>query len=212
MPRLVAVSTVPVHRRMPPDLTGRTPGEHAVAQEHVRALQAIARHGDRQEFARLFAYFAPRVKAYLMRLGADDATAEDLMQDVLLTVWRRAPSYDPSLAGVSTWIFTIARNRRIDALRRGKRPPLDAEEPSLLPSAPQAPDSALDAQQWEKKIGTAIATLPAEQAQMLKLAYFEDRSHSDIAEHLNLPLGTVKSRLRLAVGRLRSLFEPEVSS
>jgi RNA polymerase sigma-70 factor (ECF subfamily) len=197
---------------MPPDLTTRTAEELATAEAHVQALQAVARHGDRQAFARLFAFFAPRVKSYLMRLGADEAAAEDLMQDVMLTVWRRAPSYDPTLAGVSTWIFTIARNRRIDALRRGKRPAMDANEPALLPSAPPAPDNALAAQQWESKITAAIATLPAEQAQMLKLAYFDDRSHSDIAAALSLPLGTVKSRLRLAVGRLRSLFEPEVTS
>jgi RNA polymerase sigma-70 factor (ECF subfamily) len=181
------------------------------AEEHAQAVQAIARHADRQAFARLFQFFAPRVKAYLMRLGADDAAAEDLMQDVMLTVWRRAPTYDPALAGVSTWVFTIARNRRIDALRRVKRPPIDADEPALVPSAPLAPDSAIAAQQWETRIAAAIATLPAEQAQMLKLAYFDDRSHSDIAETLKLPLGTVKSRLRLAIGRLRSLFEPEDS-
>lgn len=211
MLRLVAVDTAPLHRRMPPDLTGRaTPGQ-ATAEDHARALQAVARHGDREAFARLFRFFAPRVKAYLMRLGADDAAAEDLMQEVMLTVWRRAPTYDPALAGVSTWVFTIARNRRIDALRRVRQPPVDVNEPALVPTAPAAPDSAVAAQQWEAKIATAIATLPPEQAQMLKLAYFDDRSHSDIAETLKLPLGTVKSRLRLAIGRLRSVFEPEES-
>ena len=211
MPRLAAIVTAPVDRRMPPDLTGRRPPELATAEDHAQALQAIARHGDRQAFARLFQFFAPRVKAYLMRLGADDAAAEDLMQDVMLTVWRRAPTYDPALAGVSTWVFTIARNRRIDALRRVKRPPTDTDEPALVPAAPIPPDSAVDAQQWEVRIAAAIATLPTEQAQMLKLAYFDDRSHSDIAETLKLPLGTVKSRLRLAIGRLRTVFEPEDS-
>ncbi len=216
MPRLVAVAVAPDDRRMPQDFTdGRpvTPGVEApTADDHVAAVAAIARLGDRAAFGRLFRFFAPRVKAYLMRLGADNAAAEDLMQDVMLTVWRRAPTYDPALAGVSTWIFTIARNRRIDALRRGRRPPLDAEEPALQPAAPVTPDSALDARQWERRIGAAIAVLPPEQAQMLKLAYFEDRSHTDIAETLNLPLGTVKSRLRLAIARLRSAFEIEVSS
>jgi RNA polymerase sigma-70 factor (ECF subfamily) len=196
---------------MRPDFTGRPTPEQAAAQEHARALQAIVEHGDRQAFARLFRFFAPRVKAYLMRLGSDDAAAEDLMQDVMLTVWRRAPTYDPALAGVSTWVFTIARNRRIDALRRVRQPPVDANEPALVPSAPPPPDSAVAAQQWEGRIAAAIATLPPEQAQMLKLAYFDDRSHSDIAEALKLPLGTVKSRLRLAIGRLRSVFQPEDS-
>lgn len=196
---------------MPPELTGQASPELATAEEHARALQAVARQGDRQAFARLFRFFAPRVKGYLMRLGADDAAAEDLMQDVMLTVWRRAPTYDPALAGVSTWVFTIARNRRIDTLRRVRQPPVDANEPALVPSAPPSPDSAVAILQWEVRLAAAIATLPAEQAQMLKLAYFDDRSHSDIAEALKLPLGTVKSRLRLAIRRLRSVFEPEES-
>ena len=209
MPRLVAVTAALDDRAMPPGFSdGRAEGP-AAGDAHVEAVLAIARHGDRAAFARLFGYFAPRVKAYLMRLGADDGAAEDLMQDVMLTVWRRAPTYDPALAGVSTWIFTIARNRRIDTLRRGRRPPLDMLEPELQPAPPTAPDNAVAAQQWERRIATAIATLPAEQSQMLRLAYFEDRSHSDIAQALTLPLGTVKSRLRLAIGRLRSIFETE---
>jgi RNA polymerase sigma-70 factor (ECF subfamily) len=180
-----------------------------VAAELRAAVQAVAQHADRAAFGRLFRHFAPRVKAYLMRLGADDGGAEDLMQDVMLTVWRRAPTYDPALAGVSTWIFTIARNRRIDAIRRCRRPEVDAEDPALRPESPALPDSAVAVQQWETRISRAISGLPPEQAEMLRLAYFEDRSHIDIADALNLPLGTVKSRLRLAIGRLRSIFEPE---
>ena len=180
----------------------------AGAAELAADLIAVARDSDRQAFARLFRHFAPRVKAYLMRLGSDDAAAEDLMQDVMLTVWRRAPTYDPGLAGVSTWVFTIARNRRIDALRRAPRLPADLDDP-LRPAAAATPEAAADAQQWEDKMSAAIATLPAEQAAMLRLAYFDDRSHSDIATALDLPLGTVKSRLRLAIGRLRAIFKPE---
>ena len=211
MPRLVAVTAALDDRAMPPGLSDGRPDAPAAGETHVDAVLAIARHGDRAAFARLFEFFAPRVKAYLMRLGADDGAAEDLMQDVMLTVWRRAPTYDPALAGVSTWIFTIARNRRIDALRRGRRPPMDMLEPELRPEAPAAPDSTVAAQQWERRIAAAIATLPPEQSQMLRLAYFEDRSHSDIAEALKLPLGTVKSRLRLAIGRLRSIFKSEAA-
>lgn len=194
---------------MPGNVSDRGSEDAARAAKLAAAVLAIAQRGDREAFAALFRHFAPRVKAYLMRLGADDAAAEDLMQDVMLTVWRRAPTYDPTLAGVSTWIFTIARNRRIDALRRGRRPELDAEDPVLQPQAPSSPDSAVAAQQWESRLAGAIAGLPTEQAEMLRLAYFEDRSHTDIADALNLPLGTVKSRLRLAIGRLRSIFEPE---
>lgn len=195
---------------MPANVSDRSSDEAAKRAAELAALVvAIAQRGDREAFARLFRHFAPRVKAYLMRLGADDAAAEDLMQDAMLTVWRRAPTYDPTLAGVSTWVFTIARNRRIDALRRGRRPDLDAEDPVLLPQATTSPDSAVAAQQWESRLATAISGLPAEQAEMLRLAYFEDRSHTDIADTLSLPLGTVKSRLRLAIGRLRSIFAPE---
>jgi RNA polymerase sigma-70 factor (ECF subfamily) len=173
----------------------------------VRDLAAVARLQDRAAFARLFAHFAPRVKGYLLRLGADRAQAEDLMQDVMLTVWRKAPAYDPKMASPSTWIFAIARNRRIDALRRDKRAGLDPDDPGLQPEPALLPDRMLDAGMWERRLAGAIDGLPPEQAQMLRLAYYEDRSHGDIAQSLRLPLGTVKSRLRLAIGRLRSMFE-----
>ncbi len=212
MHRLAAMNGAPVHRLMAPFTPGRDTEGALSAESLGAALAAVAKHADRSAFARLFQHFAPRVKAYLLRLGADEAAAEDLMQDVMLTVWRRAPTYDPRLAGVSTWIFTIARNRRIDSLRRGGRPLGEVDDPSLRPQAPTAPDEFAAAQQWEEKIAAAIEDLPPEQAEMLRLAYFDDRSHSEIASALRLPLGTVKSRLRLAVGRLRSIFESEDKS
>lgn len=177
--------------------------------DFAAAMRSIATIGDRGAFAMLFAHFAPRVKAYLMQLGAETSAAEDLMQEVMLTVWRRAESYDPALAGVSTWIFTIARNRRIDALRREKRPEFDPTDPAFAPDAPRPADDAVAAQQWETRLAAAIRQLPDEQADLLRLAFFEDRSHSDIAASLRLPLGTVKSRLRLAIARLRTRFEDE---
>ncbi len=131
------------------------------------------------------------------------------MQDVMLTVWRKAPGYDPQMASPSTWIFAIARNRRIDALRRDKRADLDPDDPGLMPDTAALPDRVLDARMWETRLAGAIADLPPEQAQMLRLAYYEDRSHGDIASSLRLPLGTVKSRLRLAVARLRTMFESD---
>ncbi len=200
---LAATARPPLQSAMPSD------PEVPSLETHLDDLEAVARRQDRAAFARLFAHFAPRVKAYLMRQGAEPGLAEDLAQETMLTVWRKAPGYDRRLAGPSTWIFTIARNRRIDALRRDRRGRLDADDPALLPEAGILPDTALEAGQWEKKLAAAIGDLPAEQAQMLKLAYFEDRSHGDIARSLRLPLGTVKSRLRLAVTRLRSIFETE---
>lgn len=173
----------------------------------AEALRRVATAQDRSAFAEIFAHFAPRVKAYLMRLGTAAGEAEDIMQDVMLTVWRRADSYDPAQAGVSTWVFTIARNRRIDLLRRERRPALDASDPALQPEPPVPADQAAQAQQWEERLGTALEELPPEQSEMVRMAYYEDRSHSDIAQRLNIPLGTVKSRLRLAVARLRSRFE-----
>ena len=176
---------------------------------HVRDILAIARAQDRAAYARLFGHFGPRVKSYLLRLGADQAQAEDLTQEVMLAVWRKAPAYDPRLAGPSTWIFAIARNRRIDALRAERRAQLDPDDPGLLGASEILPDRALEAGRWETRLAQAMREMPPEQAQMLKLAYYEDRSHGDIAQSLRLPLGTVKSRLRLAIGRLRAMFGDE---
>lgn len=197
---------------MPPvSIQGAMPSEPELPtlDTQIRDIAAVARFQDRAAFARLFGHFGPRVKAYLMRLGADKGQAEDLAQEVMLTVWRKAPAYDAKLASPATWIFTIARNRRIDALRRDTRTKLDANDPGLLPEPEAQPDRTLDAGRWERRLAAALDELPAEQAQMLRLAYYEDRSHGDIAQSLRLPLGTVKSRLRLAVARLRTMFETD---
>ena len=161
----------------------------------------IAERGDREAFSQLFAHFAPRVKSYLMRLGVPQETAEELAQETLLTVWRRAKAFDPARAAASTWIFTIARNLRIDLSRRDRRAPL-VDDP-IVAQGPATPDEALFVVEDGERIGTAIATLPKEQAQVIALAFFADKAHSEIAGELGLPLGTVKSRLRLALARLR---------
>ena len=168
-------------------------------------IVAIAERGDRDAFAALFSHFAPRVKSYLLRLGAPSESAEELAQETLLTVWRRAGAFDPGRAAASTWIFTIARNLRFDALRREKRPSM-ADDPSDTGPGPALPDTLLAALQDEARIGRAIAELPSEQAKVVRLAFFSDKPHSEIAGELDLPLGTVKSRLRLAMGRLRALL------
>ncbi|MCP1335716.1 sigma-70 family RNA polymerase sigma factor [Futiania mangrovi] len=170
-------------------------------------MAAIAVDRDRGAFASLFRVMAPRIKAYLRRLGATDEVAEDLVQDVMLTVWRRAVQFDPAKASASTWIFTIARNRRIDVLRRERRPEIDPEDPALVADAPPAADDALEAADMGERLHSAMQGLPEGQLSLLKLAYFEDLSHSQIAERMDLPLGTVKSRLRLATARLKSVLE-----
>ena len=184
------------------DADKATPGQGDSAL--VDLMAAVVERRDRQAFACLFDHFAPRVKAYMRRLGAEPAAAEDLVQDVMLTVWRRAAQFDPSKAGVATWIFTIARNRRIDLVRRERHPELDPDDPALVPGRELGADAAVERTQRDTRLRLAVAELPEEQARLLALAYFEDKSHSVIATELDLPLGTVKSRIRLALKKLRS--------
>jgi RNA polymerase sigma-70 factor (ECF subfamily) len=170
------------------------------------AIMAIAERQDREAFAFLFNHFAPRVKSYLLRLGAQPEMAEELAQESLLTVWRRAGAYNPAVAAASTWIFTIARNLRIDLARRAARA-TQVRDP-LEDLAPEAtPDEALIAVQDEARIRRAMASLSDDQAKVISLAFFADKPHSEIARDLGLPLGTVKSRLRLAMARLRALLD-----
>ncbi|MEZ5666322.1 MAG: sigma-70 family RNA polymerase sigma factor [Alphaproteobacteria bacterium] len=174
-------------------------------------LQAIAERQDRAAFRALFADFAPRVAAFGRKMGADPQVAEDLAQDVMLSVWRRAGQYDRDKASVSTWIFTIARNRRIDMVRRERRPEFDPEDPAFLPEADPLPDQTMQNARQGRLIRDAVAELPEEQSAMLRLAFLEDKTHSTIASELNMPLGTVKSRIRLAMTRLRAMLKDELS-
>ena len=167
-------------------------------------LGAVATRQDRNAFAELFAYYAPRVKSYLLRLGADNALAEEIVQDVMVTVWRKAGLFDRAQASASTWIFRIARNRRIDLFRRSKRPELDPEEEMVLPSGVEAPDARVEAMETEARVRSAMKDLPEEQVLLLKLAFYEGLSHSEIAAKLGAPLGTVKSRIRLAFAKMKA--------
>lgn len=174
------------------------------AAEDVALILAIAGQRDRAAFVALFGRFAPRLKSWFQRSGATADQAEDLAQETMLAVWRKADSFDPTRAGAATWIFTIARNQRIDAIRRTPRRALDADDPSLVPQAPAAPDTVFDRVQRDTRMREALSTLPAEQAEVIRLSFFEDRPHADIERVLSIPLGTVKSRLRLAMRRLRT--------
>jgi len=167
----------------------------------VACMSAIREARDEAAFARLFGHFAPRVKAFLMRSGADATLAEECAQEAMATLWHKAHLFDPARASVATWVFTIARNRRIDALRRQKRP-----EPEDLAWGPEPePDQAdvLALQQESDQLGVALAQLPEKQRELIEKAYFGDLTHSEIAEQTGLPLGTIKSRIRLALDRLR---------
>ncbi|WP_231579711.1 sigma-70 family RNA polymerase sigma factor [Pseudorhodobacter antarcticus] len=156
---------------------------------------------DKAAFAALFRHFAPRIKGFLMKSGASASLAEECAQDVMATLWQKAHLFDPTRASAATWIFTIARNRRIDALRKSRRP-----EPEDLPWGPEAePDQqdALELSQDTERLGAALALLPEKQRQLIERAYFGDLTHSEIAAETGLPLGTIKSRIRLALERLR---------
>jgi len=181
-------------------------GRSPTAQDCAGLIAAIAARGDRNAFSALFVHYAPRVKSYMMRLGAPAEAAEELAQETLLIVWRRAAAFDPARAAPSTWIFTIARNLRIDRARREGRPG-PREDPTDALAGPAPPDALLAGAQSEARIGRAVADLPPDQAQVVRLAFFSDKPHSEIAQELDLPLGTVKSRLRLAMSRLRAALE-----
>lgn len=164
-------------------------------------IRRVCDDQDKAAFSALFHHFAPRVKGFLMKSGASEALAEECTQDVMATLWQKAHLFDPTRASASTWIYTIARNRKIDILRRQRRP-----EPEDLDWGPEdQPDQedALDLQQEGKLLALAIAKLPEKQKHLIERAYFGELTHSEIAEETGLPLGTIKSRIRLALDRLR---------
>ncbi len=163
--------------------------------------------GDRAAFQTLFAHFAPRLKAYLMRLGVPASQAEDLAQEALLLVWRKAALFDPAKASASTWIFTIARNLRIDAIRRERRPAFDPVD--FLPQDVESAEDGMCRGQDADGLRQALSLLPPDQAEIVNLSFFSDKPHSQIAGELGIPLGTVKSRLRLAMARLRGALGDE---
>ena len=170
-------------------------------------LQRVAANGDVDAFRALFKVYAPRIKSYMLRQGADSATAEELSQETLLTVWRKAALYSDEKGSATTWIFTIARNLRIDRLRREVAwqplPENNAEQPSNDPG----PDEELSERERGQRVRSVMAELPPEQTEVVTLAFIQGLSHSEIAARLGLPLGTVKSRMRLAYHKIRDALE-----
>jgi RNA polymerase sigma-70 factor (ECF subfamily) len=188
-----------------PGMTDLAPAQGGPDREALADLLQAVAGGDRAAFAALFRRFAPRLRSYMMRLGADPGTADELTQETMLIAWRRAATFDRRQSSVGTWLFTIARNKRIDAIRRDRRPDFDPNDPALVPEPPEAADAALDAAEREARVRRAMRSLPGEQIELLRLAFYDGLSHRDIAERTGLPLGTVKSRLRLAFGHMRRL-------
>lgn len=175
--------------------------------DFAKLIAAIASHRDRDAFAAVFEFYAPRIKSMLMRAGMPSDLAEEIAQEAMLSVWRKASSYDASRAGVSTWIFTIARNLRIDRFRREKSPDADALYDALAGDPPEQPDEMLEAFEREGEVRRALQSLSEDQRTVMQLSLFGEKSHSEIANQLGLPLGTVKSRIRLAMMRLREKLE-----
>lgn len=187
-----------------------SPGSARRRDEWGGRIVAIAASHDRDAFAELFAFFAPRVKGYLQRSGTSEAQAEDLAQETMLAVWRKAALYDPGTASAATWIFTIARNLRIDSLRRERRGgAIQVEEVEAEYEVDNAPlaDARLATAEAEARVRKALKTLPSDQLRVIELSFFEERPHGEIARTLQIPLGTVKSRVRLAMRRLRGLLD-----
>ena len=183
---------------------GKKAGKNAEMKQMADCIRAIAERKDRGAFEDLFRFYAPRLKAVLIKGGAGFQEAEEVMQEAMVLVWRKAEQFDPSKASASTWIYTIARNRRIDLLRREKRPLLDPEDPffqniSAVPDGEQAYSET----QRAGIIREYIKTLPEEQLLLIQKAFYEEMTHQAIAAELDMPLGTVKSRLRIAMRRLR---------
>lgn len=173
------------------------------------ALVAVARRRDKEAFVRLFLHFAPRIKTYMMQLGMPDSRAEDVAQDTMLAVWRKAELFDPQKSAAATWIFTIARNLRIDQARRERHP--EVPDDVLLEMADEQPlaDAVVAHADDGERIRAAVDALSPEQAEVIRLSFFADLAHSAIARRLSLPLGTVKSRLRLAMMKVRDALKPE---
>ena len=177
-----------------------------------RVIEAVATHRDRTAFMALFEHFAPRVKTFALRSGASAATAEELAQETMLSVWRKADSFVPgSAAAAAAWIFTIARNLRIDALRRERHNGCEFDIDRDIAIEPRVdeqltPESQVSALQLEQCVRKAMGRLSNEQSRVIELSFFEEKAHGEIAEQLQIPIGTVKSRSRLAITRLRALL------
>jgi RNA polymerase sigma-70 factor (ECF subfamily) len=172
-------------------------------EDFASLVEAVAVHRDQRAFVKLYDYFGPRICALLLRLRLQPMIAQDLTQEVMEKLWHRANQFDQTRSSVATWLFQIARYARIDYLRsqRGEAP--IGEEARSVHDPGQAPDDALNASQWEGRVRASLADLPDEQLAVIKLAFFEDLSHAEIAKQTGLPLGTVKARIRLALARLR---------
>ncbi|SNZ19012.1 RNA polymerase sigma-70 factor, ECF subfamily [Cohaesibacter gelatinilyticus] len=182
-------------------------GRDLATKDLNRLLQIVGQDHCRASFRTLFEHFAPRLKSFFLKVGTNEETAEELIQETFVQVWRKAHLYDAKKAAASTWIFTIARNRRIDRFRSEKSFVYRDDQyfaDTLTCEAQQADDVYQG--EMEERVKHAIGLLSANQAEIIRLSFFQEASHREIAAKLSLPLGTVKSRLRLAFKHLRTIL------
>ena len=172
-----------------------------------RLIEAVGASQDKAAFNLLFQYFVPRLKAFFLKQGADIQAAEEVIQDTMVNVWRKAYQFDSGKASASTWIFTIARNRRIDLIRKSKRPEPDPTDPAFVPGPEKSSFDVIDKEQEARQLASIIKSLPEEQQKVLKLAFFKEKAHAEVASELGIPLGTVKSRIRLALKKIKKELE-----
>lgn len=180
----------------------------AVNQRMNANLVAIGTQRDEKAFSEVYGHFAGRIKSFLISRSMEDSIAEELVQEIMLLVWRRAESFDPKKAAASTWIYTIARNRRIDYLRGNSRIEVEFEDEMLETDDDEiTQEQSVDLAQRTELLQDAMGRLPQEQQHVMHLSYFRGQSHGAIAEWLGLPIGTVKSRIRLAMKSIRNDLE-----
>ncbi len=191
-----------------------------LGNEEMSELVALVGNGDQQAFARLFNHLAPRVASYLQRGGTPAPAAEDLAQEAMVLLWRKARSFDPARGAVATWVFAIARHLRIDQHRRqggvltrslsDVDHDFDLEEYEIADSEP-SPEEYLSAAQRDRRVREAMKQLSPQQVHLLQLSFFAESPHFDIARDLDLPLGTVKSQIRRALLQMRRSLEASQS-
>ena len=170
-------------------------------------VELIGKNQDKLAFNNIFRYFAPRLKSFLVKAGSTDSQAEEVIQEVMIAVWTKSSTYDSSKSSVSTWIYTIARNKRIDKIRKEKRHYLSESDEGLEIPVDSTQEKEIFSAQVSNSLKKYMSNLPEEQSKLLQLSYFYNKTHADISAELKIPLGTVKSRIRLALTKMRHLVE-----
>ena len=182
--------------------------EPLVTQDDPNSLvERIGQNRDKAAFAILFKQFGPKLKSFMLRLGTNSSTAEELVQETMLSVWRKSHTFDSSKASASTWMFTIARNLRIDRFRSESRPEFDPSDPALIPEPELQADEQLELKNRQEFVRKCLDELPNDQREVVQLSFMQGLSHQEISDKLDIPVGTVKSRLRFSFGKLRTIME-----